>query len=117
MSSNPRADDHPSGQLRLQVAELDAAGAPGRVLAERAVPAAETSWAPAEIALEAGVPVEAGRRYAIVMAAPGSSRRYGMTYSDGDPYPGGAALVSTDGGATWREEPGRDLKFETSVRP
>ena len=39
-----------------------------------------------------------------------------MVYSDGDPYRRGGALVSTDGGATWREELGRDLRFETSVR-
>jgi hypothetical protein len=111
-------DNHPNGPLLLQLTELDAAGHPGRVLAERAVPVEQTSWAPGEVVLEPGAAVEAGSRYAIVAAAPDSSRRgYGMTYGDGDPYSHGGALISTDGGATWREEPGRDLKFETSVRP
>jgi len=62
------------------------------------------------------VPVEAGHRYAIVLLAPtASSGGYGMSYSDADPYAGGGALYSSDGGATWRPENGRDLKFETSV--
>jgi hypothetical protein len=109
-------DNHPNGPLVLQVAELGADGAPGRVLAERSVPVRDTRWAPSEIALGAGVPVVAGQRYAIVVSAPGSTRRgYGFAYSDGDPYAGGGALVSTDGGASWRPESGRDLKFETSV--
>jgi hypothetical protein len=86
------------------------------VLAERVVPVSEMSWAPTEVTLDAGVRVEAGRRYAIVVSAPASTRRgYGFAYSDADPYRGGAALFSPDGGRTWREEPGRDLKFETSV--
>jgi hypothetical protein len=109
-------DNHPDGPLVLQVTELDG-DRPGRVLAERTVPVEQTRWAPGEVVLEPGIEVEAGRRYAIVAAAPASTRRgYGMVYSDGDPYRRGSALVSTDGGATWREEPGRDLRFETSVR-
>jgi hypothetical protein len=110
-------DNHPNGPLLLRLTELDAAGHPADVLAERVVAVEQTSWAPAELELGPGIEVEAGRRYAIVAAAPGSSRRgYGMTYDDGDPYPGGGALISADGGTTWREEAGRDLKFETSVR-
>jgi len=82
----------------------------------RSIPVEETRWAPSELVLEAGVPVVAGRRYALVISAPASTvRGYGMAYSDADPYPRGGALVSSDGGATWREEAGRDLKFETSV--
>jgi hypothetical protein len=87
------------------------------IRAQRSIPVGETRWAPSELELEADVPVVAGRRYALVVSAPASTvRGYGMAYSDGDPYPRGSALVSSDGGATWREEPGRDLKFETSVQ-
>jgi hypothetical protein len=108
-------DNHPNGPLVLQLAELDG-DAPGRVLAQRSIPVSETRWSPSELVLDAGVPVVAGRRYAIVVSAPASTRRgYGFAYSDGDPYARGGALVSTDGGATWRPETGRDLKFETSV--
>jgi hypothetical protein len=60
--------------------------------------------------------VRAGHRYAIVVTAPDAGTgAYGMAYGDGDPYARGAAFYSADGGAGWRAEPGRDLKFETSV--
>jgi hypothetical protein len=32
-----------------------------------------------------------------------------MAYADSNPYPGGGALYSSDGGTTWRSESGRDL--------
>jgi Glycosyl hydrolases family 43 len=108
---------HPTAPLTVQVAELDSAGRPGRVLAERTVPPDELSWSPSELAVEPGVHVLAGRPYAIVLLAPATPQgAYGLAYSDGDPYQGGEALYSSDGGATWRAETGRDLKFETSVR-
>ena len=107
----------PTAPLTLRLAELGADGAPGRVLAERTVVPGDTSWAPREVAFARGVPVRAGRRYAVVALAPDTPQgAYGMAYGDGDPYAGGEALYSADGGATWRSEPGRDLKFETAVR-
>jgi hypothetical protein len=109
---------HPTAPLTLRLTELDASGRPGTVLAERTVAADEVSWSPSELALGPGVRVTAGRRYAIVVLAPATPQgAYGLAYSDGDPYAGGEALYSSDGGATWRAEPGRDLKFETSVPP
>jgi Glycosyl hydrolases family 43 len=98
---------HPTAPLTIRV--MDGA----RVLAERTV---TPSWAPREVAVEPHVPVVAGREYRIELASPDSARgAYGLAYSDGDPYARGEALYSSDGGATWRPEPGRDLKFETSV--
>jgi Glycosyl hydrolases family 43 len=109
---------HPTGPLVLRLTELDASGRPGTVLAERTFAPDEVSWSPSELALEPGVPVRARERYAIVMLAPSTPQgAYGLAYGDGDPYAGGGTLYSADGGATWRPETGRDLKFETSVRP
>lgn len=109
---------HPKAPLTIRIVELDASGRPGRVLHERTVAPAEVSWSPSELAVEPDVPVQAGRRYAIVLLAPDTPRgAYGLAYSDGDPYAGGETLYSADGGATWRAETGRDLKFETSVAP
>lgn len=109
---------HPTAPVALRLTELDASGRPGAVLAERTIAPDEVSWSPSELELEPGVRVEAGRRYAIVVLAPSTPQgAYGFAYSDGDPYAGGEAFYSSDGGATWRAEPGRDLKFETSVRP
>jgi hypothetical protein len=80
------------------------------------VAAADVGWSPSEIAVRPDIRVRAGRRYAIVVTAPSAAPgAYGMAYGDGDPYARGAALYSADGGATWGAEPGRDLKFETSV--
>jgi hypothetical protein len=76
----------------------------------------EVSWSPSEVAVEPDVAVEAGARYAIVLLAAATPRgAYGLAYSDGNPYPGGEALYSADGGGSWRAETGRDLRFETSV--
>jgi hypothetical protein len=109
---------HPDAPLRIEVAELDADGRPGRVLAGRTVAPEDVSWSPGEVALAPAVPVVAGRRYAVLVSAPALGRGdYGMAYADGDPYGRGTALYSSDAGATWREEAGRDLKFETSVTP
>jgi len=109
---------HPTAPLTIRIAELDAGGRPGRVLYEHVMPPSEVSWSPSELAVAPDVPVEAGRRYAIVLRAPATTRgAYGLAYSDGDPYAGGGALYSADDGAGWRAEAGRDLKFETSVTP
>jgi hypothetical protein len=108
---------HPSAPLTVRITELDAAGRPGDVRYERTAAAGELSWSPSELALEPDVAVERGHRYAIVLLAPAAATgSYGLAYSDADPYPRGGALYSSDGGATWRPEPGRDLKFETSVK-
>ena len=102
---------HPTAPLEIRITADD-----GTVLYQREVPAAEVGWSPHELAIAPDVPVQAGRRYAIELSAPDTARGgYGLAYSDGDPYAGGGALYSSDGGATWRPEPGRDLKFETSV--
>jgi hypothetical protein len=107
---------HPTAPLTIRIAEVDADGAPQATLYERAIPAGDVSWSPGEVAIAPGVPVQAGRRYAIVVLAPGTpGGAYGIAYSDGNPYAGGTALFTPDGGATWRQENGRDLKFETSV--
>jgi Glycosyl hydrolases family 43 len=107
---------HPTAPLTIQIAELDASGRPGRVLYERAVAPADVSWSPSEVAVEPDVRVRAGRRYAIVLRAPDTpAGAYGLAYNDGDPYARGEELFSADGGAGWRVETGRDLKFETSV--
>lgn len=106
----------PTGPLVLRIAELGPDGTPGATLAERTVAADSIGWAPQEVAIHPDVPVVTGRRYAIVVSAPSAAPgAYGMAYDDDDPYAGGQALYSSDGGATWRVEQGRDLRFETSV--
>ena len=107
----------PDAPLRLGIAELGADGKPGPVLAQREVAPGDVSWSPSEVAFAPDLPVVAGKRYALIISSSLTRGDYGMAYNDGGPYAGGTALYSSDGGTTWREEPGRDLKFETSVTP
>jgi Glycosyl hydrolases family 43 len=110
-------DDHPDGPLVLRLTELMPEGTPGAVLSQRTIPAELTRWAPSEVTIDTAGRVKAGRRYAIVAAAPAAGGgHYGVAAAEGDVYGRGEALVSRDGGATWSAEPGRDLRFETSVR-
>ena len=109
-------DNHVGVALTLRVAALDADGRPGAAMWSTAVPAASVPWSPTEVAGDPELPVVAGQRYAVEIAAPDATRGcYGFVYNDADPYGAGAESISTDGGQTWTAEAGRDLKFETSV--
>lgn len=109
-------DNHPNGPLTLSVAALGATGEPGPALWSGTVPAARTSWSPAAVTVAPDIPVVAGQRYAVQLLAPTTtSGCFGFVYNDADPYPGGGELYSADSGQSWTAEPGRDLKFETSV--
>jgi hypothetical protein len=110
-------DNHPNGPLTVSITALGPDGTPGDVLWTGTRAVDDLSWAPAEVAVEPDIAVTAGTSYAVVVSAPTLTRGcYGMAYAPDDPYAGGVALVSTDGGNSWRVEQGRDLKLETSVR-
>ena len=110
-------DNHPNGPLTVAITTLGPDGIPGQVLWTGTREVGDLSWAPAEVAVEPDVPVAAGTSYAVVVSAPTLTKGcYGMAYAPDGPYAGGTALVSTDGGTSWRVEQGRDLKLETSVR-
>nr|WP_240908823.1 discoidin domain-containing protein [Paenibacillus timonensis] len=57
------------------------------------------------------------KTYGLILKSPGSDytpstdNNYGFAYSDADPYAGGEAKLSTDGGLTWFAEANRDLIF------
>jgi hypothetical protein len=109
-------DNHVDAPLTLSVAPLGAAGRPGAATWSTTVPSVSVPWSPTEVAGDPAMPVVAGRRYAVEIAAPATTRGcYGFVYSDGNPYTAGAEAISTDGGQSWTEEAARDLKFETSV--
>ncbi|WP_433374738.1 family 43 glycosylhydrolase [Streptosporangium sp. CA-115845] len=109
---------HPDKPLVVEVTELGADGRPGAVIARREIPRAEVSWSPSRVVVEVGHDVAKGDRFALVVRSATERGSYGMVYNDADPYPAaGAGLYSNDGGATWREESGRDLRIDTTVRP
>jgi hypothetical protein len=107
---------HPDGPMVLEVSRLGVDGRPGEPLVRREVPAAAVSWSPSRVAVEVGLDVAAGDRFALVVRSAASRGCYGMAYNDADPYPAdGGGLYSNDGGTTWREETGRDLRIDTTV--
>ncbi|MDL4774418.1 MULTISPECIES: family 43 glycosylhydrolase [Thermomonosporaceae] len=80
------------------------------------VAATGVGWAPRNLTVHPRVKVERGRPYTVRIGSATTAKGcYGLAYSDGDPYRGGTAAVSTDGGATFTAEPARDLKFFTTV--
>jgi hypothetical protein len=99
----------PIAPLHLRLTDLTAAGLPGRTLASADVPMGEVSWSPSWTTLHSSVPVTSGEQLALVISSPTTRGCYGMAYADSNPYPGGGALYSSDGGTTWRLESGRDL--------
>jgi hypothetical protein len=108
---------HPNGPAQVAVTSVTAAGNPSSVLWSETVPASQLSWSPQELTATPGIGVVKGQQYAVVLSAPGVSQGcYGMTYSGDNPYAPGGEMYTADG-TTWHPEPGRDLKFDTSVAP
>lgn len=106
----------PSGPLDLTLTRLAPDGRPGPALVTRELNPDQVGWSPAEVIVHAGVKVNAGDRFALVARSSSATGGcFGIAYSDGDPYDGGGALYSADGGATWRSEQGRDLRVSTYI--
>jgi hypothetical protein len=106
----------PSEPLQLRLVRVGADGALGETVATRSVPASEVSWSPSRVTLRSSLRVRPGERFALVTSAAGASGGcYGTAYSDGDPYARGEARYSSDGGAAWRAEQGRDLHLRVDL--
>jgi hypothetical protein len=72
------------------------------------------------VPLSPPAPSTAGVQYAIELSAPNANGfdKYVWRAGAGDPYSGGMAVKSQDGGASWSELlPGWDLAFKTYVTP
>jgi hypothetical protein len=63
------------------------------------------------------IKVSAGRLYGLLVHSATASGCYGFAYNDATSYTRGQELYSKDGGHTFQVEPGRVLKFTTSVTP
>lgn len=104
--------------LTLQLVTLASDGSPASVLAQATFPASPASGAGFSVrnlALDADVPVTSGDTYAVVASSATTTGCYGVAVSNANPYPGGYAAVSTDGGQTFTAQTGSDLKFFTVV--
>ena len=109
-------DGDPDAPLRCEVRRADGEGkATGPALAAAAFPPDSVGWAPGWLSFRPNLAVAAGERYALLLFSETKAGRYGMAYSDAWPYRGGVELYSGDGGAGYRLEAGRSLRFRTRV--
>ncbi len=106
----------PDEPLTLRLVTLSAQGGIGQVLATRSFPASAVGWSPGNLEMNPGVPVIKGTSYAIVASSTTAQGCYGIAVSDANPYAGGHAALSSDGGQTFTAQSGSDLKFLTVVR-
>lgn len=101
----------PNAPATLEV--LDAQD--GKLLSRTDFPAASVPWSPAALTVHPGVAVSAGHAYLLRLRSATTTGCYGWEYNDSGPYATGAESYSTDNGASFTSEPGRDLKFTTDV--
>ncbi|MGI5208782.1 family 43 glycosylhydrolase [Spirillospora sp. CA-108201] len=100
----------PTGPLTIEIADET------RTVWSESIPADRIGWSARNLTVHPDIRVERGGRYTVRLGSTTGQGCYGVAYSDHDPYRGGTSAVSRDGGATFTPEPGRDLKFLTSVR-
>lgn len=105
----------PDSPLTLRLVTLTAQGGIGQVLASQTFAASAVGWSPRNLVMTPGVPVAVGASYAVVASSDTTQGCYGVAVNDANPYVGGRAAVSTDGGQTFTAQPGSDLKFLTVV--
>lgn len=101
--------------LTLRLVTVTAQGGIGKVLAQQTYDVDAVGWSARELAMTPDVRVTRRATYAVVASSPTGEGCYGVAESIADPYAGGHAAVSTDGGHTFAARRGRDLKFGTIV--
>lgn len=81
----------------------------------KSFPAAVVPWSPQEMAIQPNVVVQAGGTYALRLRSSASRGCYGVEYNPSNPYSGGIANISQNGGASFDAEAWQDLKFTASI--
>jgi hypothetical protein len=103
----------PDAPLTLSLATLNAQGSVDRVLARQSFDA--VGWSPRNVVMTPGIAVTAGATYAVIASSTTTQGCYGVATSDANPYAGGHAASSTDGGQTFTPAASADLKFLTTI--
>ena len=101
--------------LTLRLVTVTSDGSPDGTLAQATLPASSVGFSARDLVLDIGVPVARGQAYAVIASSATTQGCYGVAVNDANPYPGGQAAVSTDGGQTFTSQPAADLKFYTVV--
>jgi hypothetical protein len=107
---------YPDAGLVVQLYAANDGILPGtNVLSSVVVLPESMGWSPRPLTINPNVPVEAGRRYLLVLKSASSKGRYGFEYSDQAPCPRAWETYSSDGGQTFAMETNRCLLFRTFV--
>ena len=106
----------PNAPLTLRLVTLTAQGGIGQVLAQQSLATSTVGWSPRDQVMTPDVPVTQGTQYAIVASSATTQGCYGIAASNANPYRGGQAATSSDGGQTFTAQPSADLKFLTIVK-
>jgi hypothetical protein len=106
----------PDAPLTLRLVTLTAQGGIGQVLAQQSLPTSAVGWSPRNQVMTPDVPVTQGTTYAIVASSATTQGCYGIATSGANPYGGGQAATSSDGGQTFTAQLSADLKFLTIVK-
>jgi hypothetical protein len=105
-----------SADLELDVVEVDARGHRGATLGTSTVPAIRVGRTAREVSFDLErVELVAGERYGFVMRTSETEGCYGFAYRDDGTHALGQQQVSEDEGESWDLEPGRTLKFTTTM--
>jgi hypothetical protein len=105
----------PDAPFTLTLATLDAHGGVGTVLARQSFDPSSVGWSPRNLVMTPHVQVANGDSYAVIASSATTQGCYGVATSDANPYAGGHAATSPDGGQSFTAQPGTDLKFLTVV--
>lgn len=109
-------DGWPDSGLTLTVVSLDAGGA-ATTLGSRTFPVNAVAWAPAPLVLPLNVSVSAQQPLAVVLSTAATQGCFGIAAADTGFYSSGSESVSRDAGISWQGEPGRVLRFFSTVDP
>lgn len=99
--------------LTLRLVTLDGQGGIARVLATQTYAIGDVGWSATNLTLSTDTPVKRGQTYAVVASSSATQGCYGIAQNTANPYRGGHAATSTDGGQTFTAAPTTDLKFLT----
>ncbi|MEJ3744971.1 family 43 glycosylhydrolase [Actinomycetes bacterium KLBMP 9797] len=104
-----------TADLVVDLVAVDAQLRPTRTLHRTVVPRDTIGWSARQIQVGPNVAVTAGERYALVAGSATTAGCYGIAFSDQAPYPGGGSAYQDGAAGAWTAEPGRTLKFHTTV--
>ncbi|HWK08351.1 MAG TPA: hypothetical protein VNS58_32215 [Puia sp.] len=109
-------NNDPDQGLTIAIYRADGVAAPtGNALFTKTLTGSAVGWSAKSIAIAPDLTVKKGGRYVVVLKSAATSGCYGIAVSDPGNFPGGAAAISRDDGATFTVVDNHELKFQTFI--